>query len=78
MNEQTFANELIDAMGGTSAVARLTGLTPGRISQWRQEGIPVLWKRLLRAEHPAFFARLAGSSPSKPAGAVQEVPHDRA
>jgi hypothetical protein len=34
------ANRIIDAMGGTSAVAEIFSITTGAVSQWREEGIP--------------------------------------
>lgn len=45
MNElsekQKEANRIIDAMGGTVAVADIFGITTGAVSQWRDEsGIP--------------------------------------
>jgi len=38
--KQEEANRIIDAMGGTSKVSKLFGLTTGAVSQWRTEGIP--------------------------------------
>lgn len=38
--KQTEANRIIDAMGGTSKVAELFGITTGAVSQWREDGIP--------------------------------------
>ena len=44
MNElntkQTEANRIIDAMGGTSKVSELFGISTGAVSQWRTDGIP--------------------------------------
>lgn len=34
------ANRIIDAMGGSSAVANIFNLTVGAVSQWRTDGIP--------------------------------------
>ena len=53
--EQKFANLVIDTFGGTTKVAHMTGLTTGRISQWRAEGIPEVWERVLRAENRDAF-----------------------
>jgi DNA-binding transcriptional regulator YdaS (Cro superfamily) len=34
------AADCIDALGGTSAFARLYGLDPRRVSEWRKNGLP--------------------------------------
>lgn len=31
------ASEIVDALGGTGAVARLVNITPGAISHWRRD-----------------------------------------
>lgn len=36
----TFANQVIDALGGTSAVARLIESPPSTVHSWRKIGIP--------------------------------------
>lgn len=38
--KQAEANRIIDAMGGTSKVSEIFGLTTGAVSQWRTDGIP--------------------------------------
>lgn len=43
------ADEVIDGLGGTSAVAKLCGLTNSAVSQWRNNGIPRAWKMVLRS-----------------------------
>lgn len=40
IEKQTEANLVIDAMGGTSAVADIFSITTGAVSQWRTDGIP--------------------------------------
>lgn len=40
-------NDLIDSLGGTAAVARLVGVTPQAVSQWRANGIPRAWVKYL-------------------------------
>ena len=37
---ETAANRIIDAMGGTSAVARRTETPPSTVHSWRRNGIP--------------------------------------
>ena len=48
-DDQTEASRLIDAIGGTKAAAGLMGVSLGRISQMRYEGIPPL--RLTQIKH---------------------------
>ena len=38
------ANQLIDALGGTSAVANALGLTPSVVSSWRKAGTIPEWR----------------------------------
>lgn len=52
------ANTIIDALGGTGKVAKLCGITPGSVSQWRNKGIPHPWAKFLRAARPKTFIRL--------------------
>jgi len=33
---------IIDLLGGTTKVAKLTGVTPNAVSQWRKNNIPAL------------------------------------
>ena len=37
---ETQANRIIDALGGTSAVSRLTETPPSTVHSWRKNGIP--------------------------------------
>jgi len=48
-------SDLIDALGGTSEVARLCDLTTGAVSQWRTNGIPRAWKKYLQLAKPSIF-----------------------
>ena len=49
------ASELIDAIGGTSKVADICGLTTGAISQWRTKGIPKPWLKFFAKAYPKAF-----------------------
>lgn len=55
-NEPT-ANEVIDALGGTAAVARLCEIRPPSVSEWRRSGIPQARLMYLRAIRPAAFVQ---------------------
>ena len=41
------SKELIDALGGTSAVARSTGQSGNTVSNWKERGVPWKWRPLL-------------------------------
>lgn len=49
------ANQIIDAIGGTSAVAKLCNVTTGAVSQWREDGIPRARLMYLRVIRPDVF-----------------------
>lgn len=38
------ATEIIDALGGTTAVARALNLTPSTVSSWKQSGSIPKWR----------------------------------
>lgn len=50
-------NHIIDALGGTSVVAELCGITTGAVSQWRtsERGIPKPWIKFFKATRPEVF-----------------------
>ncbi len=54
----TNANQIIDAIGGTAKVAELCDVTPGAVSQWRNNGIPKATLKYLRLAKPKVFASL--------------------
>lgn len=51
------ASEIIDALGGTTKVAKLCDVRPAAVSQWRTSkgGIPKPQLRFLRLAKPAIF-----------------------
>lgn len=54
------AGEVIDRLGGSKTVQEMTGLSKGRISQWRTENhIPKPWLEFLRVKHPGVFRKRA-------------------
>lgn len=58
------ANEAIDALGGTRAVARALGMTDQAVCWWRERGIPPKhshrFGKLLRKEKIKFTPALFG------------------
>ena len=50
------ANLIINCLGGTSETARICGVKPQAVSQWRKNGIPVAWLMYLRLLRPDVFA----------------------
>jgi hypothetical protein len=51
-------SELIDALGGTTEVARLCRVTSQAVSKWRREGVPEARLMYLQAIRPEVAARL--------------------
>ena len=45
----------IDAIGGSTVLARLCGVTSQAVSQWRRKGIPKPWRMYLRLLKPEAF-----------------------
>jgi len=45
-------SEIIDRLGGTSAVANLLGIKPPSVSEWRQYGIPKSRRQTLALMFP--------------------------
>ena len=48
-------NEIIDALGGSAAVARLCEVAPAAVSQWKTNGIPRARMMYLRVIRPDVF-----------------------
>ncbi|WP_369913916.1 Rha family transcriptional regulator [Xanthomonas sp. NCPPB 3005] len=49
------ANQIIDALGGTFAVARLCKVKPPSVSEWRRSGIPDARLQFLQLARPDVF-----------------------
>lgn len=49
------ANKIIDALGGTAAVARLCQVRPPSVSEWRRNGIPAARLQFLQLARPDVF-----------------------
>lgn len=48
-------SEIIDAIGGTSATARLCRVTPASVSDWRKTGIPDARRMFIELARPEIF-----------------------
>lgn len=49
-------SQLIDALGGTGAVAKIFDIEPPSVSYWRSRGIPKARLMYLRAVYPSMFS----------------------
>lgn len=72
MTNRPTASEIIDALGGTTKVARFCEIKPPSVSEWRLNGIPKSQLRSLRLAYPEVFATLEGAS-SSGAGAAEAI-----
>lgn len=63
MSPNVTPDEIIDALGGTSEVARLCEIQPPSVSGWRKLGIPKAQMNFLRLARPAVFAQLGLAEP---------------
>jgi hypothetical protein len=48
-------SEIIDELGGTSAVAKLCEIKPSSVSEWRQSGIPKGRRKYFQLLRPDLF-----------------------
>jgi hypothetical protein len=55
MDKQLTPSEIIDALGGTSATARLCEVSPAAVTPWRTKGIPQARLMFLRLKRPDLF-----------------------
>jgi hypothetical protein len=49
------AGKVIDALGGTAAVARLCKIKPPSVSDWKKDGIPDARRQFLKLLRPDVF-----------------------
>ena len=54
------SSQIIDALGGTGAVAKLCEVTKGAVSQWRENGIPPARLMFIRLARPDVFPQNDG------------------
>ena len=56
------ASEIIDDLGGTTAVAELCEIKPPIVSEWRKNGIPKAQLKFLELARPDVFPRSDGAN----------------
>lgn len=61
------ARRVIDALGGTFAVAALMEIKPPSVSEWRNSGIPRARRQTLRLLRPDLFEDVGDSESSEAA-----------
>lgn len=59
-------SKIIDALGGTAAVAKLCRVRPPSVSEWRKAGIPRARRQFLELIRPDLFG-LSRTDPRKKA-----------
>lgn len=65
----TYANTVIDKLGGTAEVARLCNVSMPSVSGWRQNGIPDYRLMYLKVIRRKAFAELAKEQAGHPSTA---------
>lgn len=58
-------SQIIDALGGTYAVAELCKVKPPSVSEWRRKGIPAARRMYLCAVRPELFPDETHALPSR-------------
>jgi hypothetical protein len=51
-------SNVIDALGGTNAVARICDIRSASVSGWRKLGMPRHWEAFFRLRNPEIFKSL--------------------
>ena len=62
----TDPNSIIDALGGTTATARLFEIEPPSVSDWRRYGIPKARLMYLKVAKPELFASTVNENKNSP------------
>jgi hypothetical protein len=63
-------SEIIDALGGTLAVARMCDIKGPSVSEWKRNGIPKPWRLYFEQLRPDIF----GDPPAAPAIPIAPKP----
>lgn len=50
-------SQIIDALGGTGKTAKLFGIQPASVSEWRKTGIPDARMMYIRLARPDIFSK---------------------
>lgn len=58
MEKNVLAEKIIDALGGTSATARLCEINPASVCEWRHAGIPKPRMMFLRLAQPQIVTKI--------------------
>lgn len=64
----TYANTIIDALGGTAEVARICEIKPPSVSEWRSSGIPQARLMFLKLAKPEIFKQIDSVTEATPQG----------
>lgn len=62
-------NDIIDALGGTLAVATICDIRPASVSGWRTAGIPQARRQFLELLRPDVFAEARAKAAERGASA---------
>jgi len=62
MNKDPLAEKIIDALGGTSATARLCEIDPASVSEWKWSGIPKARLMFFKVLRPDLFKKFKGET----------------
>jgi len=62
MEKTNTPDEIIDALGGTSAVAELCEIQPSSVSEWRTNGIPKSRLMFFKAIRPDLFSNVPAAA----------------
>lgn len=52
MDTNISANDVIERLGGTYAVAKIFGIAPPSVSEWKRNGIPAARRMYLELKYP--------------------------
>ncbi|KQV50053.1 Cro/CI family transcriptional regulator [Massilia sp. Root335] len=63
MSQNNTPDEIIDALGGTSEVAKLCRVSDAAVSQWRRAGIPQPRLMYIQAIRPDLFMSQITTTP---------------
>ena len=79
MSTELTADEIIDALGGTSETARLCQVRPPSVSEWRkpERGIPQARLMYLKLVRPDVFERNPNTPLARPSVSIEATPQEQ-